>query len=196
MQRKVWHPGKVIWSGENPFMRLRRGDKEDVTRLSFFRVVWSPHGEGHALFILTDAATDTANYPLAAQFTDNPPMCQWLYDTLFRSEFWRSRTFRTINARFSHHGDTRHERIESVVSADYRIELKWLDLREPAGYCIHDAEKQNEFDLYSIVIPAGRAEVHVNGRKAQGEPFTQDFGGRPETTCCLAFSETWVRPPL
>jgi len=44
-------PGTVEWSGENPGISLKdRPDGPFVALASFFRVVLSPHGRGHAFF--------------------------------------------------------------------------------------------------------------------------------------------------
>ena len=46
-------PGTVEWSGENPGISLKETpDGPFVTLASFFRVVLSPHGRGHALVLL------------------------------------------------------------------------------------------------------------------------------------------------
>ena len=53
MTRTPIHPGTVDWSGENPGMYLKEAaDGPFVTLVSFFRVVLSPHGRGHALVLL------------------------------------------------------------------------------------------------------------------------------------------------
>src|SRR3954469_8181121 len=45
--------GTVDWSGENPGISLKeRPDGAFVALASFFRVVLSPHGRGHALVLL------------------------------------------------------------------------------------------------------------------------------------------------
>ncbi len=45
--------GTVEWSGENPGISLKESaDGPFVTMASFFRVVLSPHGAGHALVLL------------------------------------------------------------------------------------------------------------------------------------------------
>src|SRR5262249_57085103 len=45
--------GNVDWSGENPGISLKeKPDGAFVTLASFFRVVLSPHGRGHALVLL------------------------------------------------------------------------------------------------------------------------------------------------
>ncbi len=46
-------PGTVEWSGENPGISLKESpDGPFVTLASFFRVVLSPFGRGHALVLL------------------------------------------------------------------------------------------------------------------------------------------------
>src|SRR5215218_9440547 len=46
-------PGTVEWSGENPGISLKEApDGPFVALASFFRVVLSPHGRGHALVLL------------------------------------------------------------------------------------------------------------------------------------------------
>jgi hypothetical protein len=63
-------PGTVDWSGENPGITLKETpDGPFVTLASFFRVVLSPHGRGHALVLLQSpndhsARTQHANYCL------------------------------------------------------------------------------------------------------------------------------------
>ena len=48
-------PGEVDWSGENPGMYLRETpDGPYGALISFFRVVVSPHGPGHAAFVMLD----------------------------------------------------------------------------------------------------------------------------------------------
>ena len=46
-------PGVVEWSGENPGISLKETpDGPFVALASFFRVVLSPHGRGHALVLM------------------------------------------------------------------------------------------------------------------------------------------------
>ena len=63
-------PGTVEWSGENPGISLKATpDGPFVALASFFRVVLSPHGRGHALVLMQapqDAGAST-NYLPARQ---------------------------------------------------------------------------------------------------------------------------------
>ena len=49
MAEPIIFSGTVDWSGENPGISLKENpDGPFVTLASFFRVVLSPHGRGHA----------------------------------------------------------------------------------------------------------------------------------------------------
>lgn len=192
MARNTWHDGDAIWSGENPFIKLRNTpDGGDLTRASFFRVVWSPAGEGHALFIVSDLDGE-GNDDLAAIYTDSIELGNWLKSEIMQNPFWIERDLPIAEAKFSFHGDSRQSRTEVIESADVRIELTWADLAKPAAFCI-EAETDPEFHLLSLIIPAGRVEVAVNGRKAAGTPFDNEMCGKNVSSCCLSFSETWIR---
>src|ERR1043166_272410 len=72
--------GTVEWSGENPGISLKETpDGPFVTLASFFRVVLSPHGRGHALALLQSPQerappAERANLCLP----DNEPMARYL----------------------------------------------------------------------------------------------------------------------
>src|SRR5215470_5701992 len=84
--------GTVDWSGENPGITLKETDDGPFTALaSFFRVVLSPHGRGHALVLLqspqeASPAAERANVCLH----DNEPLARYLVNE-FVSHFgaWR-----------------------------------------------------------------------------------------------------------
>src|SRR5688572_18323241 len=72
--------GAVEWSGENPGISLKETpDGPFVVLASFFRVVLSPHGRGHALVLLQSphdakAPAERANYCL----NDNEALARYL----------------------------------------------------------------------------------------------------------------------
>src|SRR4030067_203728 len=80
MTRTPIHPGTVDWSGENPGMYLKEApDGPFVTLVSFFRVVLSPHGRGHALVLLEAPLLDRSlPEALNVCVTDNQPLARWL----------------------------------------------------------------------------------------------------------------------
>ena len=80
MTDAIVFPGQVEWSGENPGISLKQqADGPFTTLASFFRVVLSPHGRGHALVLLrspqeADPAPERANICLH----DNEPLARYL----------------------------------------------------------------------------------------------------------------------
>ena len=80
MADPIVFPGTVEWSGENPGISLKdRPDGPFVGLASFFRVVLSPHGRGHALVLLQSPETaspprERANYCLH----DNEALARYL----------------------------------------------------------------------------------------------------------------------
>ena len=78
MARIPINPGKIDWSGENPGMYLKDSETGPfVTLISFFRVVASPLGKGHAAFMLLDPHGDgrSADKPNVC-LTDNEPLAE------------------------------------------------------------------------------------------------------------------------
>ena len=80
MAEAIVFPGSVEWSGENPGISLKETpDGPFVALASFFRVVLSPHGRGHAL-VLAQSPQDAA--PPADRInvclTDNEPLARYL----------------------------------------------------------------------------------------------------------------------
>ena len=48
--------------------------------------------------------------------------------------------------------------------------------------------------VYSTFLPARSAQLSVNGAAARAKPFPQERFGKPSSSCCLAWSETWTKP--
>ena len=72
------NPGTVDWTGENPGIYLKETADGPYTCLaSFFRVFYSPHGPGHALFLLWDAQSE---HPYNACYSDNERLAEYLRD--------------------------------------------------------------------------------------------------------------------
>ena len=77
-EQQMVDPHNVVMTGENSFIRLSDdGGKTIVDRLSHWRVLWSPAGQGHALFI---------DSPLTGQgpkvYSDNIGMTRFLQRTI------------------------------------------------------------------------------------------------------------------
>jgi len=197
------HPGIVDWSGENPGMYLKEtADGRFTTLASFFRVVLSPHGRGHAL-VLLEAPWLDVSIPEALNVcvTDNEPLARWLV-----AEFVTSfGAFRGVPALASLQyrrltgtaasGDHRSSYVEWVKGDGLEATLTWSGLGDPFMVEMPlERSATGRHEMFSLFVEAADAMLIVNGRKAIGRPVPRDFAGRASTTAFLAFSETWVRP--
>ena len=184
-------PNKVILTGENPFIRLSsREGGEFTTRSSFWRVILSPGGPGHVLFMESEL---TGSHPKV--YSDNITMARWLQDNLERYMHppFGDRSLEVVEAEFESSGDVRSYWTETILSRDDDISMTWYDLAEPFRVGTEPGRSPTmPHGVYTVLIPAAGARLVVNGETAAGSPFPQDRGGVSGSTCCLAFSETWV----
>ncbi len=196
------YPGTVDWSGENPGMYLKESpDGPFVTLASFFRVVLSPHGRGHALLLLQ--SPDAARAPSAAPnlcITDNEPLARWLVAE-FASHFAPFRgaaglgglEYRPLLS-VATSGDSSSAYVETVRSDDMEVRLEWAGLGQPFALELPpDKSATGRHVMLSLFVGAERGTITVNGRQLPGRPVPRDMAGRQITTAVLAFSETWIR---
>ena len=84
---------------------------------------------------------------------------------------------------------------EHVETADESIALTWYDLRDPV--VIANAPGENPAQphgVYSVLIPADRAQLTIDGETVPGRVFRRMSGDVEIRTSCLALSETWTIP--
>jgi hypothetical protein len=202
MAETLVFPGTVEWSGENPGISLKEAPDGPFTTLaSFFRVVLSPLGRGHALVLLQsphDAAppADSPNLCL----TDNEPLARWLvsdYVTHFGA--WRglpglqALTFRSLDSVTSG-GDAISRYSETVRAGDTTVVLEWSGLGTPFCFALPPAQSATgRHHMPSLFVGCQTATVTVNGRARPGAPIPREIAGQRISTAMLAFSETWIR---
>jgi hypothetical protein len=201
--RRPIHPGTVDWSGENPGMYLKESAEGPfVTLVSFFRVVLSPHGRGHAL-VLLEAPGLELSLPEALNVcvTDNEPLARWLVRE-FAAHFGAFRgaaalaslAYRPLTG-VATSGDQRASHVEWVKGEGVEVTLRWEDLGPPFMVELPvDRSATGRHEMFSLFVEARRVAATVNGRPLRGRPVPRDFAGRQSSTAFLAFSETWVRP--
>jgi hypothetical protein len=202
MERSPINPGVVDWSGENPGMYLKESpDGPFVTLISFFRVVHSPHGRGHAAFLLLDPhgngqALGKPNLCL----TDNEPLARYLKDgyvkcfAAFRGapglESCRFEPARD----FAASGDALSAYTERFHGPMGEVSLTWEGLTE--AFMVElpkDKSATGQHDMFSLFVTASGVRATVGGRGVAGRPVPRDMAGKTTSTAFLAFSETWVR---
>ena len=187
-------PNEIRLTGENSFIRLSlEADGPLTARASHWRVLLSPAGPGHALFMESEAIDNQVLI-----YADNVAMARWLQGEIEQSLYapFGDQTLMVIEASFSRHGDQRSFSTEKVVSRDTEISLTWYDLGEPFLIRFEPGSIRPGIPhgVYSVLTPARQAQLTVNGRAARGRAFPQDTHGQLGSTCSLAWSETWLRP--
>ncbi len=184
---------QVRLTGENSFVRLGRAGEEPLTtRTSHWRVLWSPAGAGHVLFIQSELTGDRVRI-----YSDNIALARWLQNEIESSLYpaFADQQLPVFEAAFEKLGDGQAYWTENVESDDAIIRLTWYDFCAPFMITVAAGSIEGRpHGVYSCFIPARRAQVTLNGDVAAGEVLPQDRDGRQSSTACIAWSETWVRP--
>jgi hypothetical protein len=163
-----------------------------VTHASHWRILLSPAGPGHALFLLGEVTGGRAKV-----YSDNIALARWLQgeaEGSYTPEF-KDQGLPVAEAAFTRHGDVRSSYTERIASWNEDVSLTWYDFGDPFLLNIAPGNIPNQpHGVYSVFIPARGAQLVVNGQVAQGRPIQQERPGYTSSSCCLAWSETWVRP--
>jgi hypothetical protein len=185
-------PHDVVMTGENSFIRLSDdGGKNIAERVSHWRVLWSPAGQGHALFIESSLMGKGPRV-----YSDNAAVARFLQrsiEVLLYKEF-AAESLPVFDAEFSRTGNSLSTVEERVVSSEDEIILSWWDLMKPFILTMPPGAMNRPIGVYSTFIPARSAQLSVNGEAASASVFMMDRFGKPASSCCLAWSESWTRP--
>ncbi len=185
-------PNDVVMTGENSFVRLSNDDgKTFVDRTSHWRVLWSPAGQGHVLFI---ESTLTGKTPRI--FADNVGVARYLQRTIEAMLYkpFADESLPVTDADFSRTGNSLSTVEERIVSARDEILLTWWDLMTPFILTMPPGAGNRPMGVYSTFLPARSAQLSVNGEFSTGKVALQDRFGKPASSCCLAWSESWTKP--
>jgi hypothetical protein len=181
-------PHDVVMTGENSFIRLSKdGGKSLVTRASHWRVLWSPAGQGHVLFLETDAIR---------VYSDNVGMTRYLQHEIEKLlyEPFADPKLPVIDAKFERTGHSLATVEERVASQRDLLVLSWWDFINPFILTMPPGAMKRPLGVYSTFLPAKSAQLTVNGEATPGEVFEQERFGKASSSCCLAWSESWTRP--
>jgi hypothetical protein len=185
-------PHDPVMTGENSFIRLSDDGGNTINdRVSHWRVLWSPAGQGHALFI--DSSV-TGKGPRI--YADNAGVARYLQrmiEVLLYKEF-AAESLPVIDARFERSGNSLSTVEERIVSRKDEIILTWWDFMPPFVLTMPPGSMNRPLGVYSTFLPARNAQLSVNGQAAKASVFPQERFGKPSSSCCLAWSETWTKP--
>ena len=186
-------PNDVVMTGENSFIRLSDdGGKTIADRVSHWRVLWSPAGQGHALFIESSLTGERPHI-----YSDNAGVARFLQRTIevMLHKPFADESLPIVEAEFQRTGNSLSTVEERAMSADGEIILCFWDLMAPFILTMPPGAMDRPLGVYSTFIPARSAQLAVNGKAATAKVFLMDRFGKPASSCCLAWSESWTRPP-
>lgn len=185
-------PHDVVMTGENSFVRLSDdGGKTLADRVSHWRVLWSPAGQGHVMFI---ESALTGKGPRI--YADNAGVARFLQRTIevMLYKGFADESLPVTDAVFERSGNSLSTVEERIISSDDEIILTWWDLMTPFVLTMPPGAMNRPLGVYSTFLPARSAQLSVNGRAATAKVFLQDRFGKAASSCCLAWSESWTRP--
>lgn len=186
-------PNRVIVTGENPFIRLSETDSDSfTTNASFWRIIFSPAGPGHVLYLKSELTDDRWRI-----YSDNIAMARWLQSTVqgMLNAETADAAIPVVEAEFSQSGDPGYYWSELIETSEEEINLTWYEIGDPL--LIHtqpEAEPGRPYGVCTVLVPALGARLTRNGIEAVGRPWAREREGRPFSTCALAFSESWTEP--
>src|SRR6266511_3660461 len=95
-------PNQVRLTGENQYMRLHTEAQGPMTtRDSHWRILLSPSGPGHVLFLRSDVTDDERRI-----YTDNIAMVRWLQQEILTTGEFSDQALPVVHAVFSRSGDS------------------------------------------------------------------------------------------
>ena len=186
-------PNRLLLTGENPYIRLSDTDDGPVNSdASFWRILFSPGGPGHVLFLQSEL---TSNEPRI--YTDNIQMTRWLQGEIQGriNATFGDQTLPATEASFRSSGDLRSFWTEWVSAHGEDIALTWYDLGEPfMSHSFPGGNPERPHGVSTVLIPANGARITRNGQQASGRPWPRQRDARVHSTSALAFSESWTLP--
>ena len=197
-------PGVVDWTGENPGILLKNDDGGFSAMALFFRVAWSPAGQGQVL-LLYGSPAQAEGSPEAPNvlISDNADLAKFLKDNFIGklAAFRDAPAFDdlphlTATAVRTSGDPMSHRYSETISGEGVAVELVWEDLQAPRALELTpDQVGTGEHTMFTLLVPAGSAQIIVNGNTLPGSVGTRTQAGMKTTTAFLYFSETWVIPP-
>ncbi|MEX0366295.1 MAG: hypothetical protein AB3N22_09530 [Ruegeria sp.] len=196
--------GTVDWTGENPGILLKDAGGEFSAMALFFRVAWSPVGQGQVLLLYGTPGADKGP-PEAPNImlTDNHDLAGFLKEQFIGrlAAFRNVPAFDTLPIRPAQavrsSGDPMSHRYTETVSGEgLAVELVWEGLERPKALELTpDQVGTGMHTMFTLLVPARKAQIIVNGHTLPGEVGTRTQAGFETTTAFLYLSETWVIPP-
>ena len=197
-------PGVVDWTGENPGILLKNDDDSFAAMALFFRIAWSPVGQGQVLLLYgtPNAAQGSTEAPNII-VSDNADLSDYLLENFIG----RLAAFRDAPAfdGLTHlvaqsvvtDGDAMKDRYTETISGEgYTVQLVWERLEPPRALELMPHQVGSGIhSMFSVLVPAQQASILVNGKALPGRLGTRVQADVETTSAFLYFTETWIIPP-
>jgi hypothetical protein len=197
-------PGVVDWSGENPGILLKNDDGSFSAMALFFRVAWSPVGQGQVLLLYgtPNAEQGSAQAPNLI-ISDNREMSDYLLENFiaklaaFRDAPAFNGLQHLVAQSIQTDGDAMNDRYTETVSGEgYSVQLVWEQLEPPRALELMPHQVGSGIhSMFSVLVPAQQASILVNGKPLPGKLGTRVQADVETTSAFLYFTETWIIPP-
>lgn len=195
----VVRTGTVAWTGDNPFIYLKKDTAGQWSSLNlFFRIAASPYGTGRVALVVENPYEPSLTDSVRLVLTDNLEMAKYLVRD-FVSKFVLFRPSEVMEdleyiegAEFDQilEGDDWEEK---ATTGDRSISLKWKSLGSPFAVDVPGPESgTGEHEMFAVFRIATGGEVTVDGCKLEGTTIERDFLNGPGQSAGMAISETWV----
>ena len=197
-------PGYVDWTGENPGILLKDQKGNFTAMALFFRVSWSPVGQGQVLLLYGSPNMESGSVGAPnILMSDNYKLSAFLKKNFISklAAFASAPAFSVLSEigiqEVRSSGDPMsHRYSEVIVGENIVVELVWENLEKPRALeLIPDQVGTGEHTMFTLLVPAQSASIIVNGLELEGTLGTRVQAGYETTTAFLYFSETWVVPP-
>lgn len=183
-------PNRVVLTGENPFIRIAATDTDAVTtNASFWRILFCPAGPGHVLYVKSEVTENRWRI-----YADNIAMARWLQETVqgMLNPELTDTSIPVTDAAFERTGDFRDAWCERVEAYDEELTLTWYAAGDPLLMHTNPGDDGRKYGVCTVLVPCAGARLVRNGVEAAGKPWPRERAGRPFSTSCLAFSESWT----
>lgn len=197
-------PGVVDWTGENPGILLKNDDGSFSAMALFFRVAWSPVGQGQVLLLYgsPDAEQGSDEAPNVV-ISDNTELSHYLLDNFIGrlAAFHDAAAFNGLKHLVAQSvktdGDAMSHRYSETVSGEgITVQLVWEELEHPRALELTpDQVGSGIHNMFTVLVPARKGSILVNGKPLPGKLGTRVQAGVETTSAFLYFTETWIIPP-
>lgn len=196
-------PGVVDWTGENPGILLKNDDGSFSAMALFFRIAWSPFGQGQMLLLYGTPGSEQGDDEAPnIIISDNAELSEYLLESFVGrlAAFRDAPAFNGLKHLLAQSvktaGDPMSHRYSETVSGEgISVQLVWEDMEHPRALELMPHQVGSGIhSMFSVLVPAQQGSILVNGKALPGKLGTRVQADVETTSAFLYFTETWILP--